>query len=402
VGQPRRPDRRGTPAVTARRRSVARVLLTLLGLAVVAAAGIILVQNKPPSRVKVRTVTTPRTVSTPGRAAPQRPRPAQSVSPDRLLGQLVVARFAGSRPPAEFLQRVHRGQIGGVVLFADNISPSQTTTLALTRELQAAARAGGNPPLLIMADQEGGEVRRVPGPPDLNPSQMETPATALAEGKAAGALLRSVGINMDLAPVADVEGPNGSFLGPRSFGGSAALVADRACAFATGLASQHVGYTLKHFPGLGLATTSTDDGPVTIPASSADLRADYMPYVRCSSNPMAMIMVSSAVYPSLTGSLPAVMSPLTYDRELPIAAQHTAVPTISDDLQAPALANQPAPARSAINAGLDMAMYAQTETASADAYRELKGDIATGQISGQRIRAAAQAVLHLKHAILGG
>lgn len=130
---------------------------------------------------------------------------------------------------------------------------------------------------------------------------------------------------------------------PISGGGSALHAHDRAsaCAFASGLASQGVAYTLKHFPGLGLAASSTDDGPVSIDAPAAALRQDYLAYLTCASNPLAIVMVSSAIYPKLTGTLPAVMSPLTYQRELRLAAPTRTVLTISDDLQARALSGQP-------------------------------------------------------------
>ena len=169
----------------------------------------------------------------------------------RKLGQMMVARFAGQHPSRLFLSRVESGQIGGVILFADNLAGGLSTAHALVEKLQHAAKQGGNPPLLIMTDQEGGTVRRLPGPPYLAPAAMTSDSTAFDEGQATGRLLRLVGVNVDLAPVADVERVHGSFLGSRSFGDSPILVADRACAFARGLASQRVAYTLKHFPGLG-------------------------------------------------------------------------------------------------------------------------------------------------------
>jgi beta-N-acetylhexosaminidase len=315
---------------------------------------------------------------------------------------MIVGRFAGDQPSQAFLQRVRLGQIGGVILFADNLTGGPTAIRALTAALQLAARQGGNPPLLVMTDQEGGLVRRLAGPPILAPREMGSAATAFQQGQAAGSLLRSVGINVDLAPVADVDADGNSFLGTRAFGGSPALVAERACAFAAGLAKEGVGYTLKHFPGLGRATTSTDESAVSIEAPAAALRADYLAYAKCAGNPLAMVMISSAIYPSLTGPLPAVMSPLTYERELRIAAPQANGPTISDDLQAPALADQPTPARTAINAGVDMAMYARTEDGSAQADQLLEEDVADGQISLGRLHEAAQAILRLKQAVAGG
>jgi beta-N-acetylhexosaminidase len=161
-----------------------------------------------------------------------------------------------------------------------------------------------------------------------------------------------------------------------------------------------VAYTLKHFPGLGRADGNTDLGPVTIGALASALRADYRAYPTCGTNPLALVMVSNASYPALSGPLPAVMSPAIYHRELPFATNDAPEVTISDDLQAGAIANQPAPARRAFNAGLDMAMYAQTEQASASAYETLLQDARSGALSMDRIHEADRAIASLKRHVV--
>ena len=112
-------------------------------------------------------------------------------------------------------------------------------------------------------------------------------------------------------------------------------------------------------------------------------------------------MISSASYPNLTGPLPAVMSPLTYQRELRVVSSATPPVTISDDLQAGALNGQPTPARAAINAGLDLLLYASTEDGSASAYQLLLADVDDGSISTARIRNAASAIASLKQTLVG-
>jgi beta-N-acetylhexosaminidase len=308
---------------------------------------------------------------------------------------MIVARFRGPTPSAAFLSRIRTGQIGGVILFGDNVAGGVDATRRLTTLLQSAAKEGGHPPLLVMADQEGGPVKRLPGPPALAAADMTSPALATAQGTATGRLLRSAGVNLDLAPVADVErSPN--FLGTRSFGSSPGLVGARACAFAQGLASQGVAYTLKHFPGLGLATGNTDLGSVAVSAPAATLRAGYRAYRLCGHGPLALVMISSARYPGLAASLPAVMSPAIYRRELPLAIRGSLPVTISDDLQSPAIESQDAPARHAIDAGLDLLLYAQTEQASADAYGKLLDELSSGVISPDHLRVANRLIEALK------
>lgn len=201
---------------------------------------------------------------------------------------------------------------------------------------------------------------------------------------------------MDLAPVADVERVSGSFLGTRSFGSAPETVAAEACAFAKGIASEHVIYTLKHFPGLGRASANTDVAPVSIDVAPEEMRVDYAAYRACGRAPLAAVMISSAIYPALTGPLPAVMSPLTYQRELPDATGTSQAVTISDDLQSAAIAAQRAPARHAIDAGLDLLLYAQTEEASARAYAALLDEARSGVLSRARVKAAYRAIIALK------
>jgi beta-N-acetylhexosaminidase len=314
----------------------------------------------------------------------------------RLVGQLIVGRFSGTQPSAAFLARVRAGQLGSVILFGDNTAAGLPATRHAIAELQNAARKGGNPPLLVMTDQEGGEVRRLRGPPGLAPAAMNSTAVAHAQGVATGRLLRSAGVNVDLAPVADVERTPNSFLGTRSFGSNPAVVAARACEFARGLGSEGVAYTLKHFPGLGFADASTDSQQVTIPVPAAELRTDYAAYHACGSSPEAMIMISSAIYPSLSSSAPAVVSPEIYARELPLALGQAGHLTISDALDTPALAGQKRPALRAIDAGLDLALLSGTERESAYTYKRLLAAARRGTLPESRLRSAVFAVEALK------
>jgi len=316
----------------------------------------------------------------------------------RDLGEMIVSRMSGTNPGSRLLARIRAGQVGGVILFSENFALGAAQAARMIAQLQRAARSGGTWPLLIMTDQEGGPIRRLDGAPPLRaPREMESADAAYLEGLAAGRALARVGVNVDLAPVADVESSE-SFLGTRSFGASAELVARRACSFATGLRDAGVGYTLKHFPGLGTATASTDYGPVTVTTPARELRANYAAYRRCGRGRTTLVMVSNASYPTLTGNgVPAVMSPPIFHREAARAGIEAV--TISDDLQAGALREQNHPALHAIRAGLDLLLYAQTEAASEEAYVKLAADIRAGALSVTRIENAGAAIRRLKTAL---
>jgi beta-N-acetylhexosaminidase len=310
------------------------------------------------------------------------------------LGQMIVARFAGRTPTASLLSRIRRGEVGGVILFADNTAMDDRSTARLIAGLQAAAAAGRKPRLLILIDQEGGDVKRLPGPPRVAAAAMTSEGTARSAGRQTGAYLRRIGVNVDLAPVADVKRRADTFLGTRAFSSAPEHVARRACAFARGLAAEGVAATLKHFPGLGAAPANTDDQPTTVGARASTLRADLRPYRRCARRAGTLVMMSSARYPALLGQVPAVLTPRSYNLLLRDAGGRPL--TVSDDLETPAVTAERAPVRRAVLAGLDLLLFARTEAASARAYRGLLAQVGVGAIPRSRIRDAAARILALK------
>ncbi|MGE4426453.1 MAG: glycoside hydrolase family 3 N-terminal domain-containing protein [Solirubrobacteraceae bacterium] len=311
------------------------------------------------------------------------------------LGQMVVARFAGTEPSATLRARIRRGEVGGIILFKDNVTGGVAPTRRMVASLQREARRGDRPPLLVAIDQEGGEIRRLPGPPEPDAAAMRSADAARTEGRRTARLLRSVGVDVNLAPVADVSSGSSSFLGARAFGTEPATVAERACGFVAGLQDGHVAATLKHFPGLGTATTNTDFDRTSIPIDLERLRRDYAAYERCGDGPTTLVMLSSAIYPDALGPDPALLTRATYERELRMATGSDPL-TISDDLETPSVTAHGTPSRRAINAGLDLLLYARTEQASADAYPKLLADVRAGRIRAGRVQASAARIVELK------
>lgn len=316
----------------------------------------------------------------------------------KAIGQLIISTYAGTTPPARILDAVRAGKTGAVILMGDNTAGGILSTREAVNMLQAAARAGGNSRLLIMTDQEGGEVKRLVGPPDYSAAQMDHPELASAQGRVTGQLLREAGVNLDLAPVADVTRLDGFMAQEqRTFGSSPANVANAACAFAGGLEREGVGFTLKHFPGLGDAVASTDSQPVSISEPASEIRTDDAAYRKCGGDSFASVMISSASYIHLTGRTPAVLAPRIYHELLPDDGVHGL--TMSDSFESGAIDALRTPARLAINAGLDMVMYPGTESASAYAYASLLRDAEHGSLSASRVDRAAEAVLAYKHTL---
>lgn len=205
---------------------------------------------------------------------PESPVLAAGPSLAQLVGQKLMVLMSGTTPDADLLGRIQRGEIGGVILFGSNIT-SAAQLKALTTKLTNAAAAGGQPPLLIATDQEGGAVKRLSwAPPTLAPPQMgamDSASVAPSQGKATGVVLGCAGINNNLAPVADVPSSTASFMYQqgRTWSFSATTTATLSGAFGMGLKVGSDVATMKHFPGIGMATLNTDQYLVTITASKS-------------------------------------------------------------------------------------------------------------------------------------
>ena len=219
-------------------------------------------------------------------------------------------------------------KFGAVILFSNNVKETEQT-FRLTQSLQEAATKNNGIPLIITADQEGGNVVRL-GSGTALPGNMALGATYAANGtkyaKAAGQIIGSelsvLGINANLAPVVDINSnANNPVIGLRSFGDDPDVVGELASAMTEGLAEYHVIGTAKHFPGHGDTATDSHYGLPVVEKSLAELEKNELkPFDILISQGIEMIMTAHILYPQLesdrilsnkTGeleSLPATMS----------------------------------------------------------------------------------------------
>ena len=330
-------------------------------------------------------------------------RPAAAAAPPslgELVGQRLVVALSGTAPSEALLARVRRGEVGGVILFGANVS-SPAQVRALTRALQDAAAAGGRPPLLVATDQEGGIVKRLRWAPPWSSAAAlgSRPAgDARAAGRATGAALAAVGIDVDLAPVADVPSSSSSFLVAqgRAFGRSAAAVAPRASAFARGLREAGVAASAKHFPGLGRAGGNTDLGRVVVQATRGQLLADAAPFATLVRQGVPLVMLANAVYPAL-GPRPAAWEP-GVQRLLRRDLGFQGV-TITDALPAAAAAGGVTLGEAAVLAarsGTDLLLVTAREGASAAVYERLLRAARSGALRRASLERSHARILALK------
>jgi beta-N-acetylhexosaminidase len=238
-------------------------------------------------------------------AAAPRPTLAERLTPSELAGERVVVSIDGTGLTPRLRNAVHTGKVAGVVLFEADF-PSRAGGRELIGALQAIPRPARlrRLPLLVMADQEGGEVKRVDGAPEASAAKMgrEGASYARRQGVATAANLKGLGVSVDLAPVLDVARPGGVIAATdRGFGATAAAVAKAAVPFAIGLQSGGIAATAKHFPGLGTATENTDFEAQRLALSKAELRSvDEAPYRAYIAAGGKLVMLSTAIYPAFS------------------------------------------------------------------------------------------------------
>lgn len=323
--------------------------------------------------------------------------PTPELRDGQLAGQRIVTAFRGTTVTPSLRDRIRHGEIAGVILFGRNVT-STGQARRLIADIQAVPRPRGiDAPLLIMVDQEGGPVRRLPGGPP-GARAIRSDAEARAAGAEAGRILSAVGANVDLAPVADLGLVGGAMAAEgRTYGSRAGVVASRAAAFHRGLARTGVAGAAKHFPGLGGAARNTDDAPVVVRRSATLLRTrDAVPFAALVRDGVAMVMMSSAIYPALD-TRPALMSRPVVTGELRQRLGFEGV-VITDSLNARALRPHGGPGPVAVRAaraGVDV-MLATSEGAATEVQRALIAAYRDGRLGRAPARAAVGRIQALR------
>lgn len=312
------------------------------------------------------------------------------------VGRLVVLRFAGTSAPAYARDALREGRAAGAILFRDNVvSPAQTR--ALTSQL----RRGAQSTPLICVDQEGGDIRilRWLGPLRSAPEQAAA-GTERADARAAARGLRAVGINVSLAPVADVPSVPGAALARRAFSTSFRGAGDSVAEAVRGWRDGGIASTVKHFPGLGGARVNTDDGRVTITRDAAELREDLLPFRRAIEAGVPLVMVGHAVYPAIDRSRIASQSKSVVTGVLRRELGFRGV-VITDSTEAAAVLAVTAPAQAAVQnvrAGVDIVLTTGRGS-YIQVYRALLAEAERDPAFRARVRESAARVLALQRSL---
>ncbi|MGH2805728.1 MAG: glycoside hydrolase family 3 protein [Actinomycetota bacterium] len=320
------------------------------------------------------------------------------------VGQLVMFGVEGRSLTAEERDVIARQHLGAVILFDHNYS-NRTQLARLTDQIQAAARRGSSlrAGALIAVDQEGGVVKRFDDmPPRYSAPEMGRigrTSVAYDQGRATGGALRRAGVNIDLAPVGDLDLPPEHVMRSRSFGPGENKVARLARAFGRGLQSRRVAAATKHFPGFGGASVNSDYGRAYIRRSKWQLHhVDAVPFHAAVEGGIRMIMLSHGMYLNDGGRIPASVSYYIATTRLRDEFAFTGV-AISDALEPVAWrfdGDVDRACKATIKAGVDIALITGNVYRARACARSVRTAVREGKLPERRIDQAVARVLALK------
>lgn len=333
--------------------------------------------------------------------------PLNTLTLEQQVAQMFIVNLYGGQLTEAGRDFLTQWQPGGVVLIGENTGTPEHVT-QLTNAYQRTITAAGGMPLLVAVDQEGGPITHLrdgftvfPTPALLTAS--DSPDLATRVGNAMAAELVAVGINMNLAPVADMEtNPNNPIILRRSFGSDPAIVNPILDSFISGLQAGGVLGAAKHFPGHGASDADSHTGLPIVNLSREELMArELLPFQAAITSGVGAIMVAHIWYPALEpeANLPATLSHNIITDLLRDELGFDGL-IITDALDMDAIDtvyNYPEAVVRAVKAGVDMVISAHIGLESqAAAIQAVVDAVRAGEISEERIHDSVRRILAAK------
>ncbi|HSF66735.1 MAG TPA: beta-N-acetylhexosaminidase [Nitrospiraceae bacterium] len=317
------------------------------------------------------------------------------------IGQLFMVGFLGTSVTHDLASFIKEYKPGGVILFSRNLE-SVEQIVALTNDLQACSP---HSPLLISIDQEGGRVSRLPKdftifPPSDVLGRCHSSELAYAAAATIATELRAVGVNMNMAPVLDVNSnPDNPIIGDRAFGTTPDIVCELGLATAAGLQDNKIAACGKHFPGHGDTNVDSHKELPVVEASRERLEAvEFPPFRRAVAQNIASLMTAHVLYRELDPELPATLSPTIITNFLRQELRYDGV-VLTDDLEMRAIIDhygiEDAAVR-AILAGCDVLLICQDRNREVAAFKAVEQAMEAGAVTPERLDLSVTRIARLK------
>jgi beta-N-acetylhexosaminidase len=336
-----------------------------------------------------------------GRAPRGVPDVAGRLPLERKVAQLFLLGFRGTDLNAEIYRRLRRLDLGGIVIDRHNYTGAELLR-QLAGEAVVIAQQEDHVPPWVMAPQEGGDLNAFPDlPPTLAPADLDSADEAGIQATEAARTLGELDVTGVLGPVADVGLEGGSALGARVYSDDPEEVAAFADAVVSAYREQRVFSAVRHFPGLGGADRSTEEGPASVGLALPELRErDLLPFRAAVEVGVPGVVLSHALYPMSDFTVPGSLSRAIATDLLRGELRFGGV-AITDDLADPAISavtSVPDAAVRAVRAGTDMLFISGPASDQQAAYVAVLRAVRRGEIPGRRLDQAVSRILIAKRA----
>lgn len=321
------------------------------------------------------------------------------------IGQLFMVGFLGTSVTPDLAAFLKDYKPGGVILFSRNLE-SIEQIVQLTNDLQQCSPKS---PLLISIDQEGGRVSRLPKgftifPPCEVIGQCHSGELAYAAASTVAKELKAVGINMNMAPVLDVNSnPDNPVIGDRAFSSSADTVGEMGLITAAGLQDAKVVGCGKHYPGHGDTNADSHKELPVVDAPRERLEAvEFPPFRRAAAAGIATMMTAHVLYRALDDQLPATLSPAIITRLLREQMGYDGV-VLTDDLEMHAIVDHYGPGDAAVRAvlaGCDVLLICKERDREVAAFEAVEKAVASGTIDMARLDQSVARIQRVKQRYL--
>ncbi|RIJ66388.1 beta-N-acetylhexosaminidase [Rummeliibacillus sp. POC4] len=324
------------------------------------------------------------------------------MSLEEKIGQMILAGISGTTMDANTKKLVNQFHIGGIIFYKNNFNtPAQTIQLVNQLKTENSSRL----PLFLSTDQEGGRVTRLPGgltnfPTNEQIGKVNNREFSYKIGTLLGRELKEFGLNLDFAPVLDINSnPNNPVIGDRSFGNNLEIVSELGIQTMKGIQSQNVIPTIKHFPGHG--DTSVDshlDLPIVNKSLKELKELELIPFERAIDDGADVVMVAHILLPKLDKTNPASMSKAIMTDLLRNKLSFNGV-IITDDMTMGAITEHFDIGKAAVEsvkAGSDIILVGHNYDNVVKIIASLKRAVQNGEISEQRLNESTERIIQLK------
>lgn len=324
------------------------------------------------------------------------------LSLEEKVGQMIFAGIKGTDITNETKKIISTHQVGGIILFKDNLKNANQSVSLLNAIKQE--NTNNKVPLFLGVDEEGGRISRLPEltklPTNEELGKRNDISLSYNIGKLLGKELSAFGFNLDFAPVLDINSnPDNPIIGDRSFGTDAELVSELGLQMMKGIQSEQVISVIKHFPGHGdTAVDSHKELPI-IQKSLAELHAlELIPFKHGVEQGAEVVMVGHILLPKIDSTYPASISGRIITDVLREQLGYEGI-IITDDMTMKAILNNleiGESAVSAVKAGNDIVLVAHNYANVKKAIDSIIKAIEDGEITEQRIDESVKRILSIK------